>query len=72
MRVNVDPDRCQGHTLCAMIAPEAFQLSEVDGTSSAVSEVVAPGQEKAVLEAARSCPEQAITVTAVPSLEAAQ
>ncbi|MGE2691333.1 ferredoxin [Mycolicibacterium pulveris] len=69
MRVHVNPERCQGHTLCAMIAPDSFELSEVDGTSSAVSEEVAADHQEAVMEAARSCPEQAITITHVPSLE---
>ena len=60
MKVWVDADRCQGHTLCAMIAPDAFVLSDVDGTSSPVRELVPADQQEAVREAARSCPEQAI------------
>ena len=64
MRVRVDPERCQGHTLCAMIAPDMFALSDVDGTSSAVTEVVPADQEELVYEAARSCPEQAIETEA--------
>lgn len=62
MKVWVDGQRCQGHTLCAMIAPEAFVLGDIDGTSSPVDEVVAAGLEDAVREAAHSCPEQAITI----------
>lgn len=62
MKVQVDAQRCQGHTLCKMIAPDAFELNEIDGTSSPVSEVVAPDQEEAVREAVESCPEQAISV----------
>ena len=62
MKVRVDGTRCQGHTLCSMIAPEMFVLSEIDGTASAVSEVVPTDQEAVVLEAAHSCPEQAIVV----------
>ncbi|GAA2554397.1 ferredoxin [Mycolicibacterium diernhoferi] len=62
MKVHVDAGRCQGHTLCAMIAPDSFVLSDVDGCASAVSELVAPDQQELVIEAARSCPEQAITV----------
>jgi len=62
MKVQVDPERCQGHTLCAMIAPNMFQLSDIDGTSSAVCDVVPPDQEELVLEAAHSCPEQAIVI----------
>ena len=62
MKVFVDFERCQGHTLCAMIAPDSFELSDIDGTSSPVNEVVPPEQEEAVREAAHSCPEQAISV----------
>jgi ferredoxin len=43
-----------------MIAPEVFELSDVDGSSSARSEAVPDDQEGQVREAARSCPEQAI------------
>ncbi|AGZ50549.1 ferredoxin [Mycobacterium kansasii] len=63
MKVWVDPERCQGHTLCAMIAPDSFRLSDIDGTSSAVSEVVPADQQDRVREAAQSCPEQAIVIT---------
>ncbi|KUH67672.1 ferredoxin [Mycolicibacterium novocastrense] len=62
MKVHVDSTRCQGHTLCAMIAPDMFELSEVDGSSSAVAEVVPADQEERVREAAQSCPEQAIVL----------
>lgn len=62
MKVFVDSQRCQGHTLCSMIAPDAFQLSDIDGTASPVSEVVAPELEDAVREAVQSCPEQAISI----------
>lgn len=63
MKVSVDSERCQGHTLCAMIAPESFRLSDIDGSSSAVDEVVPADREDQVREAAQSCPEQAIMIT---------
>ena len=62
MKVFVDSDRCQGHTLCAMIAPDSFELSDIDGTASPVSEEVPADQEDVVREAAQSCPEQAISI----------
>ncbi|KUI27117.1 ferredoxin [Mycobacterium sp. IS-1742] len=62
MKVRVDSGRCQGHTLCAMIAPDSFELSDIDGTSSPVNEVVPDDQQDAVREAASSCPEQAISI----------
>ena len=62
MKVRVDSDRCQGHTLCSMIAPDSFVLDDIEGHSSAVSEDVPPDQQDSVREAAQSCPEQAITI----------
>ena len=63
MKVHVDPEKCQGHTLCAMRAPDVFELSEIDGHSSPVAEEIPADREGEALEAARSCPEQAITVS---------
>ncbi|WP_197380308.1 ferredoxin [Mycolicibacterium mengxianglii] len=60
MKVWVDGAKCQGHTLCAMIAPDSFELDDVDGHASAVHEIVPADQQDAVREAAQSCPEQAI------------
>ncbi|CDO06112.1 ferredoxin [Mycolicibacterium cosmeticum] len=62
MKVSVDASRCQGHTLCSMIAPESFQLDDVDGHASPVSEIVPADRQDAVREAAHSCPEQAIVI----------
>ncbi len=62
MKVSVDGQRCQGHTLCSMIAPDSFELDDVDGHASPVSEVVPGDQEALVKEAAHSCPEQAIVL----------
>jgi ferredoxin len=63
VKVHVDPERCQGHTLCAMIAPDVFQLDDVDGHSTPIidGDIPADLQEKA-REAVRSCPEQAISI----------
>ncbi|WP_280266941.1 ferredoxin [Nocardia wallacei] len=63
MKVRVDQERCQGHTLCAMIAPKAFELSEIDGHSSPVDETVPTDQQEQVREAVHSCPERAISIT---------
>jgi ferredoxin len=63
MKVLVDPEKCQGHTLCAMRAPRLFELDDIDGHSSAVVDEVPTDQEAAAREAAESCPEQAITLS---------
>jgi len=62
VRVRVDSERCQGHTLCAMIAPKVFELDDIDGHSSVAGENVPADQEEQVREAAHSCPEQAILI----------
>jgi ferredoxin len=66
----VDDSRCQGHTLCAMIAPESFELDDIDGRAHAVVEDVPDGQQQRVREAASSCPEQAISVLIDPVVTA--
>jgi ferredoxin len=45
-----------------MIAPDSFELDDVDGHASPVSEIVPADQEDQVREAAHSCPEQAIVI----------
>jgi ferredoxin len=62
VKVQVDPERCQGHTLCAMIAPDVFTLDDVDGHSTALDSEVPADQEAKVAEAIRTCPEQAISI----------
>ena len=62
MKVRVDDGKCQGHTLCAMLAPDSFVLSDLDGHASAVTDAVPEERRADVLEAAQSCPEQAIVI----------
>jgi ferredoxin len=69
VKVRVDPEICQGHTLCAMTAPDLFALSDEDGHAHAISEDVPEGQEALAQEAARSCPEQAIILSVLSPAE---
>ena len=62
MRVRVDENKCQGHTLCTLAAPGIFVLSDEDGHSTAPDENVPAGREQDVRGAASTCPEQAIIV----------
>jgi ferredoxin len=62
VKVRVDTSRCQGHTLCAMIAPESFVLNDVDGHASVVRQDVPAEYQRQVGEAAQSYPEQAIVI----------
>ena len=68
MRVTVDPDRCQGHTLCNMNAPDVFDLLDDDGHARAMVGDVPPQWQEATRRAALSCPERAVELSA----EAAQ
>lgn len=62
MRLRVDPDVCQGHTLCHMVAPELFQLRDDDGHSYVVHEDVPPELEELAVRAQAGCPERAIII----------
>jgi ferredoxin len=62
MKVVVLSDRCQGHTLCNMTAPELFVLSDEDGHASASCDVVPEHLEALARRAALGCPEQAIVL----------
>lgn len=57
-RVRVDPLRCIGSGICTSAAPRHFLL--VDDQSVPVTELVAA--ERALRDAADSCPVRAITV----------
>ncbi|MEU1685374.1 ferredoxin [Micromonospora sp. NPDC005707] len=63
-RLHVDPTRCIGSGICAGVAPGHFVL--VDGLSRPVAERIAA--DEAVLDAAESCPLEAIIVSEVDGL----
>lgn len=63
MRVVVDPELCQGHTLCNMVAPDIFHLREEDGHAVVVVDTLDADQEALARKAELGCPERAITVT---------
>jgi len=62
MRVEVDADRCQGHTLCALAAPDVFELDDIDGHSSVPDQSIVGQFASAVRMAAATCPERAIRI----------
>ncbi|MEU4642004.1 ferredoxin [Micromonospora sp. NPDC023814] len=63
-RVYVDRARCIGSGICAGTAPGHFVL--VDGLSRPLAERVAP--DDALVDAADSCPMEAVIVSEVDSL----
>lgn len=62
MHVKVDDDRCQGHGLCRISAPDLFFAREEDGNAYVKDENIPAGQEDEAQLAADSCPELAIEV----------
>ncbi|MEH0981965.1 ferredoxin [Micromonospora sp. CPCC 205556] len=58
-RVHVDPTRCIGSGICAGTAPAHFVL--VDGLARPLAERIDPADP--VLDAAESCPMEAIIVS---------
>jgi ferredoxin len=60
MKVHVDSNLCQGHTICSMVAPEVFKLRDEDGHAYASESDVPDDQLDLAREAVQSCPERAI------------
>lgn len=61
MNVTVDPDRCEGHARCWEICPEVFSLDDQGHGTVSAAEVPVEFEGRA-RDAARNCPERAITV----------
>ncbi|GAA5078038.1 ferredoxin [Nocardia iowensis] len=64
-RIEVDRSTCLGSGMCTGLAPEHFTL--IDGRSSPTAEIVTP--DDLVIDAADSCPVEAILVRAVDTGE---
>ena len=62
MRISIDPDRCQGHTLCNLAAPHVFHLRDEDGHAYVAVTELDADILAAARRAAATCPEQAILV----------
>jgi ferredoxin len=62
VRVFVNAEVCQGHTLCNMVAPDIFHLREEDGHAVVVVDKLTPEQQTLARKAELGCPERAITV----------
>lgn len=61
MKVSADLNKCQGHGLCAMTAPEVFG-SRDDGLVVVLREDVPDELAESALDAIEGCPEQALRV----------
>ena len=61
MRIRVDRTVCQGHALCAGVAPDLFTLDE-EGYSNVDETEVPGGLEDLARRGVQTCPERAITI----------
>lgn len=60
--VRVDDSRCQGHTLCNLVAPHVFKLRDEDGHAYVESGEISDDLEGAAIRAMKGCPEGAISI----------
>jgi ferredoxin len=66
-RVQVDPEKCQGHNRCYAIAPDLFELDDL-GNASAAGDGLVPAQLASQARlAVANCPEYAVSLTEVRS-----
>lgn len=61
MHVTVDGDRCHGHQMCAIAAPDVFGSDEI-GNAVVLVDTVPPELEAATRRAEANCPERAIVL----------
>jgi ferredoxin len=68
--MRVERAKCQGHAMCVEHAPDLVELDEL-GFNTLDGEIDVPeDQRNAAIQAARSCPERAITIIeATPARE---
>lgn len=62
MRVRVDFDRCSGHQMCAIAAPEVFGADDYGNAVVLIDGDVHPELEPNVRRAQTNCPEQAVLI----------
>lgn len=65
LSVHVDLNMCEGHALCAQLAPDIFELND-DDAAVAIDENPGVEHETSVRAAVAACPRQAITVGTTP------
>ena len=59
MRIDADRDRCEGHGLCADVAPEVYELDD-DAVVVVLHEQVPPELQRKAEAGARVCPVAAL------------
>ena len=59
--LRIDEDRCQGHAMCYLLAPQLFDV-DADGRGSVIEPWVGVGDLEQAQVAVDRCPERAITL----------
>lgn len=62
MKVHVDPEKCQGHNRCIVLAAELFDADEYGYAHEQNDGVVPPELEEKARLAVDNCPEVAISI----------
>lgn len=62
MRVQVDQDRCHGHQMCAIAAPDVFGSDEIGNAVVLIEGDIPRDLEAAAKRAEGNCPERAIEI----------
>ena len=63
MQVRIDNDRCTGHQMCAIAAPEVFGSDEYGNAVVLFDDGVVPAElEDSTRRAAGNCPERAVII----------
>jgi ferredoxin len=59
--VRIDQERCEGHAICFMVAPELFSVDD-EGRGVALGVTVTSELREVAMAALRRCPEQAVVL----------
>jgi ferredoxin len=62
LKVRIDANLCQGHTMCVLACPDVFLVNDEDGHAYVADEQVEKKFEEAIRLAVKSCPERAIQI----------
>lgn len=62
MKVIIDNDRCQGHQMCAIAAPQIFGSDHYGNAELLIDGDIPPELHAAARRAQANCPEHAITI----------
>jgi ferredoxin len=62
MKVRIDTDRCQGHQMCAIAAPEVFGSDDYGFAVVLFDGPVPPELEAGTRRAEANCPERAVII----------